>query len=558
MLSNEELVAASEGSIFNEMNGTKIKREISGIGIDSASDEYNPEATDKTVNDLLDMINASKKAAVEQSESERKKEEEEKTNREKAIREQAQQVIKEQLAEEEAVERKAYSKELKEFNKLEEEQEENKKIFSRGFKRKKTDLTEDTKKTSKKTQKNETLLEESCPELKQKKSKPQKIQEDVQEKRKTDGKPLEQFNKDEKTEHVSEPAIQEKKKSFKKSNKAPLFRLPTFSTKPTKENEILENSQEVDWKFIATHDKLTGLMNQSALEEACIKVNEKQCAIIFFDINNLKYCNDTLGHSAGNKLIIGTAEKLKELFAENAYRTGGDEFIVLLEGKNLEKKIIPKLESFQARMIELTKESKEKITYAVSVGYAVGDGNKTVKELRDEADANMYKNKKAYKALHPEIDARRDETTSPKIKKTVKKAHDEMLTKEQQEIKYVVRENHRAPTEIQMNKILTEIQRNAPEILAILVAAADFDDLFIIQNVETFLELAISMSNCIDYSYLYVVMEGGPIYYGTDDYYTKVTHIFEPIAEKLRYGILTQNDIKKIKGINIFKRIHVE
>lgn len=62
-----------------------------------------------------------------------------------------------------------------------------------------------------------------------------------------------------------------------------------------------------------------------------------------FDVNNLKMANDTLGHAAGNKLILATAEELTKLYPENAYRVGGDEFIVLLQGKGsyleIDKKI---------------------------------------------------------------------------------------------------------------------------------------------------------------------------------------------------------------------------
>lgn len=125
---------------------------------------------------------------------------------------------------------------------------------------------------------------------------------------------------------------------------------------------------------------------------------------MFFDINNLKMANDTLGHAAGNKLILATAEELTKLYPENAYRVGGDEFIVLLQGKGsyleIDKKIKEDIAKFNIAMKKRTADSKaidENLIYAVSVGYAIGDGKKTKEDIQAEADKKMYDNKQAYK-----------------------------------------------------------------------------------------------------------------------------------------------------------------
>ena len=85
-----------------------------------------------------------------------------------------------------------------------------------------------------------------------------------------------------------------------------------------------------------------------------------------------------------------------------------------------------------------------------------------------------------------------------------------------------------------------------------------FDHLFIIREVDEFLDIVLEQEAIIDYSYLYVVYDGGPQYYGSDEYYTEVTHIFEPIAEGLLSGSFrSEKDIRAIKGINIFKNVFI-
>ena len=83
-----------------------------------------------------------------------------------------------------------------------------------------------------------------------------------------------------------------------------------------------------------------------------------------FDVNNLKMANDTLGHATGNKLILATAEELTKLYPENSYRVGGDEFIVLLQGKGsyleIDKKIKEDIAKFNIAMKKRTADSKAK------------------------------------------------------------------------------------------------------------------------------------------------------------------------------------------------------
>lgn len=358
-----------------------------------------------------------------------------------------------------------------------------------------------------------------------------------------------------------EPAKPERpakpEKQHKQTEKKGLFggKKETSAIAPVTSNA----NSGTDYKYLATHDELTKLKNKRAYDEDLATVKAKNTVIMFFDINNLKMANDTLGHAAGNKLILATAEELTKLYPENTYRVGGDEFIVLLQGKGsyleIDKKIKEDIAKFNIAMKKRTADSKaidENLIYAVSVGYAIGDGKKTKEDIQAEADKKMYDNKQAYKKAHPKEDARNKDV---EVKVELEKDYDELLPEESRQLKATVKENHMQVSELNTEKILREIQSRADDIYAILITDKNFDCLFIIQDVEYFLNL---MTHGADYSYLYVIYQGGAQYYGADEYFSEITVLFENIAKLITSsGSVSQKDLLKVKGINIFKDIFV-
>ncbi len=89
-------------------------------------------------------------------------------------------------------------------------------------------------------------------------------------------------------------------------------------------------------KDAATRDKLTGLLNRHAYEDNLRllesgKISENLCYVAF-DVNGLKNVNDSLGHAAGDELIKAAAGCINRCFGQygNVYRTGGDEFIAII------------------------------------------------------------------------------------------------------------------------------------------------------------------------------------------------------------------------------------
>ena len=159
---------------------------------------------------------------------------------------------------------------------------------------------------------------------------------------------------------------------------------------------------------LAHKDALTGLQNKTAYTEATaaldadIAAGAAQFAIVMIDVNFLKRVNDTYGHERGNEYLINAAKLVCEIFGEEfVYRIGGDEFVAILSGDNLARadecvtNITTAIKNFRA---DTTLEPWEKVSAAVGVAYYTS-GDNTAEEVFKRADAQMYQNKLAMKAV---------------------------------------------------------------------------------------------------------------------------------------------------------------
>ena len=159
---------------------------------------------------------------------------------------------------------------------------------------------------------------------------------------------------------------------------------------------------------IAHRDSLTGIKNKNAYDEANMKINKKIAAgianfcIIMVDVNFLKKINDTYGHEYGNVYLINACKLVCSVFgAENVYRIGGDEFVVILED---DKVSLCKyfMEQFKVEMIRknsnLLLQAWEKVSAAIGVGFYEPENDKECEDVFERADKEMYENKLAMKA----------------------------------------------------------------------------------------------------------------------------------------------------------------
>lgn len=150
--------------------------------------------------------------------------------------------------------------------------------------------------------------------------------------------------------------------------------------------------------FESEHDGLTGLYNKGkyiSMQDGAFKQAES-IAVFYFDVNNLKTVNDTLGHEAGDRLIKRAAESIKCIADEEiyAFRMGGDEFVVV--APNISEEATRSMEqTWNNALTEINSTKEDPITIACGIEYAAKPY--VFDEVVSSADEKMYKNKKEMK-----------------------------------------------------------------------------------------------------------------------------------------------------------------
>ena len=176
-----------------------------------------------------------------------------------------------------------------------------------------------------------------------------------------------------------------------------LFSVYTLMTRRQREFERIED--------MAFKDSLTGVGNKHAYENQVKSINkriadgtEEGFAVVVCDLNNLKTVNDTQGHAAGDAYIRKACKSICDTFVHSpVFRTGGDEFVVLLMERDYEDR--------DALLKELCKKSsmcKGSGSAMIALGMSVyeKDADDSVAPVFARADVTMYENKRELKTMH--------------------------------------------------------------------------------------------------------------------------------------------------------------
>ena len=147
-------------------------------------------------------------------------------------------------------------------------------------------------------------------------------------------------------------------------------------------------------QYMSYRDMLTTLYNRNRYIQVLEGMKAKtviKTGVAYIDINGLKRVNDLYGHEAGDRLIINTASSMLAILPENAYRVGGDEFVLIcfdMDEKIFRSKVRDICDSIAAKRI------------SVSVGVVWEESSSELETMLRRADDLMYAEKKKYYEKH--------------------------------------------------------------------------------------------------------------------------------------------------------------
>ena len=160
------------------------------------------------------------------------------------------------------------------------------------------------------------------------------------------------------------------------------------------DDQIQQQQSKIDTDF------LTGVYSRAAYSDALKFYEENQIpknlAVFLIDINGLKKVNDSFGHEAGDELICGASECIKDTYGHDGriYRIGGDEFVVF---KKMDKNdALLSIGDLHSRTSEWRGKYYDNLSVSAGCALAIEYPNLTVEELMKIADREMYRAKTEY------------------------------------------------------------------------------------------------------------------------------------------------------------------
>jgi diguanylate cyclase (GGDEF)-like protein len=163
----------------------------------------------------------------------------------------------------------------------------------------------------------------------------------------------------------------------------------------------------------AFHDPLTGLPNRALLQDRLVRALDRarrrgqSIAVLFLDLDNFKRINDSLGHDAGDRLLIAATDRLRGCLRseDTLARLGGDEFTVLLEEISGPRTPLLVAERIAEALRAPVQLDGQQVYTAASIGIAISSpGADQASDLLRDADLAMYHAKAAGKGRHEMFD----------------------------------------------------------------------------------------------------------------------------------------------------------
>lgn len=178
--------------------------------------------------------------------------------------------------------------------------------------------------------------------------------------------------------------------------------------------DIAERKQtEEELRHHAFRDPLTGLPNRALfmdrLEQAlvrCRRNEDRKVGIVLLDLDRFKVVNDSLGHMAGDELLVAVANRLQNCVrpGDTTARLGGDEWLVLLEDIHDATEAEAVAERIRAALAAPLPLQGHDVVTEASMGIATGSGEESPHDLLRDADTAMYEAKRNRRGRHMVFD----------------------------------------------------------------------------------------------------------------------------------------------------------
>lgn len=189
--------------------------------------------------------------------------------------------------------------------------------------------------------------------------------------------------------------------------------LPDGSVVASFQDVTAEKDAAARLSHLARYDQLTGLPNRAlglerlASAVARIRRGSPQLAVLFIDLDDFKRVNDTLGHAAGDELLVTVADRLRRAVrpGDTVSRFGGDEFVLIAESING----VLGAEALADRVCAATRPPVQlghhSVSVTASIGIALAAPGDTPDTLLAQADAALYRAKSSGRSCHALFDA---------------------------------------------------------------------------------------------------------------------------------------------------------